>query len=296
MILEYKKLSKVFNSNILNDITKGDFSYIQEIAENFFPSQENELSLREIYDLSFQILSKQYPNEYVFKNFIANKIFLGKHSLNTATMLSEFHVGMNKADCVILNGKSICYEIKTDYDSLVRLEDQLNSYQQLFDEIYVVCAKKYENTILNEFPQNVGVITLTSRNTLKILRKASQREKSLNRDLLIGSMRQNEYKLLAEEIIGEKISLPNMLMFQECASIIHTYKDEEELNKKYIKILKKSRKNNGMFIEHLPNSLTNAAISYKFSKQELQTLIKYFNDMGSIKCTIQSLEENKMNF
>ena len=68
---------------------------------------------------------------------------------------------------------------------------------------------------------------MTSRNTLKILRKASQREKSLNRDLLIGSMRQNEYKLLAEEIIGEKISLPNMLMFQECASIIHTYKDEE---------------------------------------------------------------------
>ena len=49
-------------------------------SRKFLPSQENELSLREIYDLSFQILSKQYPNEYVFKNFIANKIFLGKHS------------------------------------------------------------------------------------------------------------------------------------------------------------------------------------------------------------------------
>lgn len=295
MSLEFKNLSKVFNSNMLNEVANGNLTNIKEIATSFFPSDHQNFSLREFYDRSFKLLSENYANEYVFKNLIANKILRGRHSLNTATMLSEFRVGMNKADCVILNGKSTCYEIKTDYDSLFRLNDQLNSYQQLFDEVYIVCSKKYENIILKEIPSNFGVITLTSKLTLKTLRKALPKVTLLNRDLLIGSMRQNEYKMLAEEISGETINLPNMLIFEKCNSIIQSYLDEEELNKKYIRILKKSRRNNGMFIEQLPDSLTNAAVSYKFNKKELNTLINLFKDMGSIKCTIQYLEESKMS-
>jgi len=295
MSLELKNLSKVFNSNMLNEVANGNLISIKEIATSFFPFDHENFSLREFYDRSFKLLSENYANEYVFKNLIANKILRGRHSLNTATMLSEFRVGMNKADCVILNGKSICYEIKTDYDSLFRLNDQLNSYQQLFDEVYIVCSKKYEDIILKEIPSHFGVITLTSKLTLKTLRKASPKVTLLNRDLLIGSMRQNEYKMLAEEISGETINLPNMLIFEKCNSIIQSYRDEEELNKKYIRILKKSRRNNGIFIEQLPNSLTNAAVSYKFNKKELNTLINLFNDMGSMKCIIQYLEENKMS-
>lgn len=48
-------------------------------------------------------------------NVIANKILLGKHSLNTSHMLSEFRVGYNKADVVIINGTSSVYEIKSEY-------------------------------------------------------------------------------------------------------------------------------------------------------------------------------------
>ncbi|MHA3081915.1 sce7726 family protein [Acinetobacter sp. ANC 5383] len=269
MSLEFKNLSKVFNSNTLNDIANGDLSYIQKMA-NIFCTES--LSFREFFDKAFQILENNYQNEYVFKNFIANKILCGKHSLNTATMLTEFRVGKNKADCVILNGKSTCYEIKTDYDSLVRLNDQLNSYLQLFDEVYVVCSNKFEKTIFSEIPEEVGVISLTSSKTLRTLRKASKRSISLNKDLLVGSMRQYEYKQLAEEIIGEKISLPNMLIYKKCLSIINEYNNDEELNKKYIKILKKTRKNDDIFINSVPLSLTNAAISYNFSKKQQVTL------------------------
>ncbi|QDK97310.1 sce7726 family protein [Acinetobacter tandoii] len=270
MSLEFKNLSKVFNSNVLNDVASGDFSYIQKMATNFF---NRTLTYREFFDEAFQLLGKNYQNEYVFKNLIANKILCGRHSLNTATMLSEFRVGKNKADCVILNGKSTCYEIKTDYDSLVRLDDQLSSYLQLFDEVYVVCSKKFENIIFKEIPSEVGVISLTSSNTLRTLRKAKNRSVQLNKDLLIGSMRQSEYKQLAEEILGEKISLPNMLIYEKCLSIIHQYDNHEELNKKYIKILKKMRKNDDIFINSVPLSLTNAVISYKFSKKQQIALL-----------------------
>lgn len=270
MSIEFKNLSKVFNSSSLAGMADGDFSYLHNMAGLFFSEQ---LTYREFFDKAFGVLEKNYQNEYVFKNIIANKILCGRHSLNTATMLSEFRVGKNKADCVILNGKSTCYEIKTDYDSLIRLKDQLSSYLQLFDEIYVVCSKKFENIIFDEIPDEVGVITLTSSNTLRTLRKACHRNTPINKKLLVGSMRQSEYKQLAEELIGEKISLPNMLVYEKCLSIISQYKNEEELNKKYIKILKKSRKNDDIFINSVPVSLMNAGISYKFSKKQKIVLL-----------------------
>lgn len=270
MSLEFKNLSKVFYSSTLNDIANGDFSYLQKMANTFF---YRTLTYREFFDEAFRVLGKNYQNEYVFKNLIANKILCGRHSLNTATMLSEFRVGKNKADCVILNGKSTCYEIKTDYDSLVRLDDQLGSYLQLFDEVYVVCSKKFEKIIFKEIPNEVGIISLTSSQTLRTLRKAKSRSKPLNKDLLIGSMRQSEYKQLAEEILGEKISLPNMLIYEKCLSIIHQYDNDQELNKKYIKILKNTRKNDDIFINSVPLSLTNAVISYKFSKKQKIALL-----------------------
>lgn len=292
MSIEFKNLSKVFNSKTLNDIANGDFSYLNKIANDFSIHTE---SLVEFYDKAYSLLELNYANEYVFKNLIANKILRGKHSLNTATMLTEFRVGLNKADCVILNGKSTCYEIKTDFDSLVRLEDQLNTYQQLFDEVYVVCSDKYKCSLLEQLPEKFGIIFLTEKLTLKTLRKASPRNMAINRKMLIESMRQAEYKLLAEEISGEKISLPNTVVFEKCASIIDSFSDEVQLNDKYIEILKKSRKNNDTFINRIPKSLTNAAISYRFSKKELNSLIHYFNNQGAVKCTTQFFEENKMN-
>ena len=52
--------------------------------------------------------------------------------------------------------------------------------------------------------------------------------------------------------------------------------DEKKLNSLFIETLKKSRKNNEHFITHMPNSLVNAIISYKFNKLQIRSLIDYF--------------------
>lgn len=62
-------------------------------------------------------------------------MFLKKHKINKAVMLSEFRVGANKADCVILNGLSTCYEIKTELDNL---KDYLNNLRHI-----LVCLIKF---------------------------------------------------------------------------------------------------------------------------------------------------------
>lgn len=275
MNVEYRKLSKIFNSSVLNDIAVGDFSYIQKVSEEFF-SDCTTWNLSEIYQKSFEILQKHYPNEYVYKNLIATKILLGRHSLNTATMLSEFRAGTNKADCVILNGKSICYEIKTDYDSLIRLNDQLDAYTQIFDEVYVVCSKKHIDSVLKNVDSSIGVLNLSEKSTFQEIRKANNtREK--NKKLLIQSLRQSEYLELFEKLTGNKLVAPNTQLFDLCLDAMESFQDEKALNAFYIEILKKSRKNNKDFLTNMPTSLVNATISYKFSKSQILSLINNFN-------------------
>lgn len=265
----------MFNSNVLNSIAKGDFSYLEKFQEQKSFDIKG-LSLVDFYQQAYMHLSKNYQNEYFYKSLIIKKILLGRHSLNTATMLSEFRVGLRKADCVILNGKSICYEIKTDYDSLIRLEDQLDSYLQLFDEVYVVCSITHLQSVIDTVSSCVGILVLNEFNRFTQIRKAAKRTKPLNRGLLMQSLRQEEYKKLAEILINDKINLPNTLLYKECLDIVEKYADEDFLNIKFIEILKKSRKNNDKLIESLPDSLANAAISYRFSKKEADNLIEYF--------------------
>lgn len=275
MDLEYKALSKIFNSGVLTDIAKGDLSYVLKIVNKFFPEEDTELSLKELYEKTYQILLRQYPNEYIYKNLIANKILLGRHSLNTATMLSEFRVGTNKADCVILNGKSTCYEIKTDYDSLVRLDDQLDAYTQVFDDVYVVCSQKHVKSILEKTKASIGVIFLSEKMTFQEIRKAHHNEIK-NKKLLLQSLRKNEYMELVQKLTGEVLEAPNTQLFDLCLQKLYLNNDEKKLNSLFIETLKKSRKNNEHFITHMPNSLVNAIISYKFNKLQIRSLIDYF--------------------
>jgi hypothetical protein len=55
-------------------------------------------------------------DKYVYKAALTQRVLMGKHSLRTACMLSEFRVGDRKADITILNGTTTVYEIKSDRD------------------------------------------------------------------------------------------------------------------------------------------------------------------------------------
>jgi len=73
----------------------------------------------------YQYLKKEYQNEYFYKNTLLNKLLLGIHSPRTTTALTEVPVGNSKADFILLNGKAVVYEIKTELDTFDRLETQM---------------------------------------------------------------------------------------------------------------------------------------------------------------------------
>lgn len=275
-MIPQREIAKLFTSNCLNAVASGNYSSLQKaklIEINDFYSASNYYDL---YHKAYLDLSKNYRNEYIYKNFIAQKILLGKHSLETAALLSEFRVGTNKADLVLLNGCSTCYEIKTEYDSLVRLKDQLKSYLKIFDKVNVVCSQHMLESVLERSPLEIGVIELTPQNTLRTIREPLQNT-FIDVDLIMKALRKEEYQLIAEKLYKLKIDVPNTRLYELCKQIIQSH-DSKNVRKCFIETLKKTRKNNGKAINSLPFFLTNALISYKFDQNKINTLITKFSE------------------
>ena len=144
--MNYKSLAKLFTSADISRVGQGDLTTVFALRQSFSELASLE-TLMAIYEEAYKLLCTHYPNEYVVKNTIANNVLLGTYSMNTASMLSELRIGTNKADCVIINGLSTCYEIKTQFDSLKRLPEQLETYTRAFDKTIVVAHDKHLNAL-----------------------------------------------------------------------------------------------------------------------------------------------------
>lgn len=270
-----KEASRLFNRTSLASIAKGDISFVKKLSK-YYLNQKKTKNISYVFDSILEKIGDEYRSEYYFKNIIAKKLLIGRHSLKTATMQTEFRVGKSKADCVIFNGKSTCYEIKSDYDTLSRLPEQLSDYVKVFDEVFVVCTLKHLSKVLDIAPIAVGVLILTGKNTLSVKRTPLLRECSIDTEMLCHSLRKPEYIEMAEKLSKKEIPvLPNSLIFTHCVNIIKEH-DNVVVSSLFVDIIKRSRVNNKELINGLPISLLNAAISYKLSKQEEKNLISVF--------------------
>ncbi|MGP5435555.1 sce7726 family protein [Psychrobacter sp. 1176_08] len=265
--MNYRELAKIFTSSNINKVAQGDLSNIYDVISNFSTLSSCN-TLQEVYDESYKLLCKYYPNEYVVKNIIANNILIGTHSMNTASMLSELRVGSNKADCVIINGSSTCYEIKTKFDSLKRLSDQLSSYVQAFDQTYVVAHELHLDAILQIHSENptFGIIISNDRNSLsrKII---APKNNSFNADVMFHTLRKEEYTDIIREVTGVQPDFPSTELFRECKKIFCNL-EKEEANREFKRVLKKYRRNDDSFINKLPRSMKNLGISFNINKRD----------------------------
>ncbi len=133
-----------------------------------------------------------------------HKILLGTHSLQTASMLNEFRVCDCKADLVILNGTATVYEVKSERDSLSRLERQVAAYTKVFGQVYVIAAESHINEVRRSVPEEIGILQLTSRHRISRLRWAVDRRENTSPLAIFDSLRTDEVRaiLLAQGSCG----------------------------------------------------------------------------------------------
>ena len=299
--MNFNNLAKLFSSQGIVKIGSNDWSLIKDVVDEFNLLLSPSMTLLELYEKSYELLLKNYRNEYVVKNEIANKVLLGRHSLKTATMLSEVWVGNNKADCVIVNGDSTCYEIKTELDSLSRLKDQINTYTKVFDKTYIVATAKHLEYLyeFHKLSPNFGIIELTKRNTLSV-KVSAPNTYNYEPELMFNVLRKNEYVSIARNVQGDMPDIPNTQTYQFCKEVFNNL-SIENANRLFKSSLKSFRKNDASFITSLPRSMRNVEVSYSISRKFKNQIINSLSDtlrdnQGDFECTIHTSEASGMNY
>lgn len=89
---------------------------------------------------------------------------LRKHHCDSATLVVNelgLQHGRCRADVAVINGHLIGYEIKSDVDSLRRLNGQIDSYNAVFDRASAVVATSHISEAVSMLPEWWGVISVS---------------------------------------------------------------------------------------------------------------------------------------
>lgn len=93
------------------------------------------------------------------------------------------------ADLVLLyNGDTYAIEIKSDSDSLTRIDGQVQEYQKLFNYVIVVCGEKYKQQLKQRLPKNVGLYLVNADASISELQKPKKKTR-LDKDEMLFSVK-----------------------------------------------------------------------------------------------------------
>lgn len=277
----HRSLSKlVANASINSIIRDGDHAHLRSILSKYSAELgiRNTTKIIDVFTRAYDILSKNYRSEYIYKNTLLNKQLLGKYSLNTATILNEFRVGLAKADLVLLNGTSVAYEIKTELDSPERLAHQVHNYQKVFANTVIVTHHSISSKYAALLPKHVGVLALNSRNQLSCIRDPKESLKELDPVVMMKSLRKSEYTRIIKTFYGRTPEVPNMLYFKECLALF-TRIPKQPLHEMMVTELKRRTINEqaDFLSSRTPAELRHVCFCLDFKKSEYQALHNFLN-------------------
>lgn len=287
---KYLKVKEVFNMNNSNIILNRIFT--QSVFSDLITSNNNKIydSIIERYlgdtqyDTNGQIICKiykymshHYRNEYFYQNTILNKLLLGRHSINTTTALTQVPIGKSKADFIMINGKAIVYEIKTELDSFERLNTQINDYYKAFNRVCVVTCeqnfKKLSNLLIGT---PVGICILSNKNTLRFLKEPEEYNDMLSYNALFKTLHKKEFE---EILLKYHSTLPHatpVFYYDECFSMFSKI-PINILYKMILSNLKKRAKIRQEYYNEVPYELKSLMYFYNAKEKDYLNLYKFLN-------------------
>lgn len=167
------------------------------------------LSVAHCFDRAWELIVREYRNEYVFKNQLVSKIVFGRHSPTTASALPEMRMGASRADLVIVNGTSTTYEVKTDLDQFARLVTQLPDYETRSEFVNVVVSDSRAVAAEREVPKHVGVIMIRRGGALSTARPAESNIDRMSSAAMFRMLRTKEAIEILSTATGYQLDVPS---------------------------------------------------------------------------------------
>ncbi len=270
-------LNKMFTRVMLRHLIDGIEDKVYSTVVRRYICSSEEKNNKEIISEIYCELKRNYRNEYFYKNTLLNKLLLGVHSVNTTTALTEISIAKSKADFVLINGKAVVYEIKTELDNLDRLVSQINDYYKAFDHVAVVTYEKnlcQLQKLLDSVNKPVGIYILKKNEKLSTIRKPEKYIENLDIEVIFKLLRKAEY----EDIIMQKYGcLPEVTQFKYYSACKQMFKQIpiEESYMLVLKILKKRMEIQKEEFVKIPYELKFLAYFMKLTSSDYQRLEEF---------------------
>ena len=272
-------LSRLFSATVFREMaTKGrSGTFARLIGETgLVDGGFSGRTVGEAFDAAFLRLRRAGGrDEYVYRSALTHNVLLGKHSLNTAAMLTEFRAGARKADVVILNGTATVYEIKSDRDSLARLENQIRQYRRVFGKVYVIAGEGHVREVLEATPAEVGVLSLVRWDRISTVREAIETLDAVCPVTIFDSLRTAEACLILTALGSDPPDVPNTELYGALRAEFEGL-DPAAVHCEMVSTLKRTRNLAPLnaLVDRLPASLQPAALSIQVRRSHHERLVK----------------------
>lgn len=217
-------LNRFFSKQLVN-------SLIENQSMEIFKSMGSEYLSEEVFATNDEVISKiyaymasNYRNEYIYMNTLFNKILLGRHNLNTTTAITQLPIESSKADLIMINGKAVVYEIKTDLDTFDRLMVQLDDYYKAFPCVTVVtCSHHYYKLyqMLKDTPTGIYILS-DKKNTLQQKKAPIECFDNISHKALFKILRKSEYENIILKYFHKLPDCTPVFYYDECFKVFKT--------------------------------------------------------------------------
>lgn len=234
-------LNRIFTRNMLRHFMDGKTDNVYATVVKRYICNPNQKKNRQLISEIYCELKNNYRNEYFYKNTLLNKLLLGVHSINTTTALTEVPIAKSKADFVLINGKAVVYEIKTELDNLERLSSQIDDYYKAFDHVAVVTFEKnllQLQKVLDSIDKPVGIYVLRKNGKLGTIHKPQRYIEDLNKEIIFKLLRKNEYENIITNYYGYLPEVSQFKYYTACKQLFL----EIPLEESYLYVLKNLKK------------------------------------------------------
>lgn len=273
-LFSYASWSKTLNTGIPKDI---HYVFWKYDGDKFATEQTTYLwYLSWIY----KYLLKNYRNEYIYKNELVNKHILRHFGKTISVAINEFRVADAVADIALFNGESKCFEIKSDLDSPQRLAVQMECYQRVFEQCYILVPADAVNAYRQVVDDNVGILTLrycrNGKASIKV-EQVAQKNKQVDVEVLMRSVRSEEYRWMVKKAFGKLPDVTDFEMYDACGDWLRQLTDEQlhVLFREAVK-MRNSRISNLMSVSPILRQMT---LSLNLSQDNVKKLQNMYNQI-----------------
>lgn len=271
-------LNRFFTQSIFKDLINNKENSLYDTCILRYLINVESLKNHQVVAEVYNYLRKKYRNEYFYKNTLLNKLLLGRHSLKTTTALSEIPIKKSKADFILINGKAIVYEIKTELDTFDRLESQINDYYKAFNRVCVVTSESNYPKLQKLLEDtNVGICVLTDRNTISTRKEPIEDNSNLEHSTIFKVLRKKEFENVLMDHYGFLPKTLQVKYYKECYKLFSNI-DINVVYKSFVIELKKRNKIEIEEYKKVPYELKFLVYFSNYNKHEYSKLFNFLND------------------